>query len=66
MGIMDALNVGMAGLGAAQQSIDITGQNISNANTEGYSRKRVEQSRSFLRQGRRARHGRTQRRGASW
>jgi flagellar hook-associated protein 1 FlgK len=41
MGLMDSLNVGMRGLNAAQTAIDVTGQNISNANTEGYSRKRV-------------------------
>jgi flagellar hook-associated protein 1 FlgK len=44
MGLFDALNIGMRGLHAAQSSIDVTGQNISNANTEGYSRKRVNQS----------------------
>jgi flagellar hook-associated protein 1 FlgK len=43
MGLFDALNVGMRGLNAAQVSIDVTGQNITNANTEGYSRKRVNQ-----------------------
>ena len=41
MGLLDALGIGMRGLNAAQTAIDITGQNISNANTEGYSRKRV-------------------------
>ncbi|MBW8887002.1 MAG: flagellar hook-associated protein FlgK [Fibrobacteres bacterium] len=41
MGLMDSLNVGMRGLNASQTAIDVTGQNISNANTEGYSRKRV-------------------------
>jgi flagellar hook-associated protein 1 len=44
MGLFDSLNTGMRGLSAAQQSIDVTGQNISNANTEGYSRKRVNQT----------------------
>jgi flagellar hook-associated protein 1 FlgK len=44
MGLLDALGIGMRGLQAAQTSIDVTGQNISNANTEGYSRKRVNQS----------------------
>lgn len=42
MSLFSSLNVGMKGLHAAQVSIDATGQNISNANTEGYSRKRVE------------------------
>jgi flagellar hook-associated protein 1 len=41
MGLLDALGIGMRGLNAAQTAIDVTGQNISNANTEGYSRKRV-------------------------
>ncbi|HKP94637.1 MAG TPA: flagellar hook-associated protein FlgK [Fibrobacteria bacterium] len=49
MGLMDALNIGMRGLHAAQSSIDVTGQNISNANTEGYSRKRVNQSADVVR-----------------
>jgi flagellar hook-associated protein 1 FlgK len=43
MGLMDALGIGMRGLHASQTAIDITGQNISNANTEGYSRKRIGQ-----------------------
>ena len=42
MGLFDALGIGMSGLHAAQSAIDVTGQNISNANTEGYSRKRVD------------------------
>src|SRR5688500_2129171 len=41
MSLFGSLNVGMRGLHAAQVAIDVTGQNISNANTEGYSRKRV-------------------------
>lgn len=41
MGLIDSLGVGMSGLSAAQTAIDVTGQNISNANTEGYSRKRA-------------------------
>lgn len=43
MSLLDSLNIGMRGLHASQVSIDVTGQNISNANTEGYSRKRVDQ-----------------------
>lgn len=43
MGLMDSLGIGMRGLNAAQTAIDVTGQNISNANTEGYSRKRIGQ-----------------------
>ena len=42
MGLFDALGIGMSGLNAAQSAIDVTGQNISNANTEGYSRKKVD------------------------
>ena len=42
MSLLSSLNVGMKGLHAAQVAIDVTGQNISNANTEGYSRKRVD------------------------
>jgi len=41
MGLLDSLSIGMRGLNASQRAIDVTGQNISNANTEGYSRKRV-------------------------
>lgn len=41
MGLLDSLGIGMRGLMANQTAIDVTGQNISNANTEGYSRKRV-------------------------
>ncbi|MEO7426585.1 MAG: flagellar hook-associated protein FlgK [Fibrobacteria bacterium] len=44
MGLFDALGIGSRGLQASQAAIDVTGQNISNANTEGYSRKRVNQS----------------------
>src|SRR5690606_37700654 len=43
MGLFDGLSTGMRGLHAAQTAIDVTGQNISNANTEGYSRKKIEQ-----------------------
>ena len=35
-------NVGLSGLLAAQRTLTITGHNISNANTEGYSRQRVD------------------------
>jgi flagellar hook-associated protein 1 len=41
MSLFGSLNLGTRGLFAAQTAIDVTGQNISNANTEGYSRKRV-------------------------
>lgn len=39
--IFNALNIGYSGLNAAQIGIDTTGHNISNAETEGYTRQRV-------------------------
>ncbi len=39
--IFHGLNVGYSGLNAAQVGINTTGHNISNAETEGYSRQRV-------------------------
>lgn len=39
--IFNALHIGYSGLNAAQIGIDTTGHNISNAETEGYSRQRV-------------------------
>ena len=39
--IFNALNIGYSGLNAAQIGIDTTGQNIANAETEGYTRQRV-------------------------
>lgn len=39
--IFNALNIGYSGLNVAQIGIDTTGHNISNAETEGYSRQRV-------------------------
>ena len=41
MGLFSLLNVGTRGLSAAQLSMDVAGQNISNADVEGYSRKRL-------------------------
>jgi flagellar hook-associated protein 1 FlgK len=38
------LNSASTALWAAQRGLDVTGQNIANANTVGYSRQRVEQS----------------------
>jgi flagellar hook-associated protein 1 len=38
-----SLGLGAGALSAAQRALDVTGQNISNANTAGYSRQRVEQ-----------------------
>ncbi len=44
MGLFASLNMGVTGLTASQMALDITGQNITNANTEGYSRKRLSQA----------------------
>ena len=41
MSLFGSLNVGYRGLSASQLAMNVTGQNITNANTEGYSRKRV-------------------------
>ncbi len=38
------LNIGKTGLDASKKSLETTGHNISNANTEGYSRQRVHQT----------------------
>lgn len=38
----DILNIGTSALLAVQQAINTTGHNIANANTEGYSRQRVD------------------------
>ena len=39
-----SLNVGSQALNAAQRALDVTGQNVSNVNTDGYSRQRVQQT----------------------
>jgi len=39
--IFNTLNIGYSGLSAAQVGINTTGQNIANAETEGYTRQRV-------------------------
>lgn len=41
MGLFSVLGVGVRGLTASQLGMDITGQNIANADVEGYSRKRL-------------------------
>ena len=43
MGIFDSLHVGYSGLSASQTAINTTSHNITNANTDGYSRQRVNQ-----------------------
>ena len=39
---MDSFDIGISGLGAAQNAFDIIGNNIANAATEGYHRQRLE------------------------
>lgn len=41
MSLSEALNIGSRGLMASQTALDIVGQNVTNANTEGYTRKRL-------------------------
>lgn len=43
MGIFNSLHIGYSGLSTAQSGINTTSHNISNANTEGYSRQRISQ-----------------------
>ncbi|MFK7912680.1 MAG: flagellar hook-associated protein FlgK [Pseudomonadales bacterium] len=38
---MSLINIGVAGLRVQQTALSVTGQNITNANTEGYSRQRI-------------------------
>lgn len=40
-GLFGTLNIGKSGLFASQKAVNVTSHNISNANTEGYSRQRV-------------------------
>ena len=40
-GIASLLNIGQKALNASQVAIEVTGQNIANVTTEGYSRQRV-------------------------
>jgi flagellar hook-associated protein 1 FlgK len=44
MSILSVLNTGSSALAAAQLELDVTGQNISNANVAGYSREQVDLS----------------------
>lgn len=41
MSTFDGLSVALSGLYAQRRGLDVTGQNIANANTDGYSRQRV-------------------------
>ncbi len=43
MGLFDGLHIGYSGLNASQAGITTTSHNISNANTDGYSRQRINQ-----------------------
>ncbi|MFP4522488.1 MAG: flagellar basal body protein, partial [Fibrobacterota bacterium] len=47
MSLFSSLSIGNRGLSASQLAINVTGQNISNANTEGYSRKRLSLSADY-------------------
>ncbi len=47
MGVFDALGIGYSGLTTAQSGINTTSHNISNVNTPGYSRQRVEQKANY-------------------
>jgi flagellar hook-associated protein 1 FlgK len=42
--VADLLGIGKSGLFASKKSLEVTGHNLSNVNTEGYSRQRVLQS----------------------
>src|SRR3954451_11357550 len=44
MSTFSGLNTALSALYAQRRALDLTGQNIANANTEGYSRQRVELS----------------------
>lgn len=41
MSNFNAINVALTGLFASQRALEVTAQNVANANTEGYSRQRV-------------------------
>jgi flagellar hook-associated protein 1 FlgK len=42
--VADLLGIGKSGLFTAKKSLEVTGHNMSNVNTEGYSRQKVDQS----------------------
>jgi flagellar hook-associated protein 1 len=44
MSTFGGLSIAGSGLNAARQALEVTGQNVANANTEGYTRQRVTQS----------------------
>ena len=43
MGVYNTLNIARTGIKAAAYGIEVTGQNVTNASTEGYVRRRVDQ-----------------------
>ena len=45
---MDSFSIGLSGLEAAKNALDIIGNNIANAATPGYHRQRVELSPEYL------------------
>jgi flagellar hook-associated protein 1 FlgK len=47
MGLFSTLSVGTRGLFAAQLGMDVAGQNVSNADVDGYSRKRLNMSADY-------------------
>lgn len=47
MSLFSVLNIGTRGLTASQLAMDVTSQNISNADTQGYSRKRLNLSADY-------------------
>jgi flagellar hook-associated protein 1 FlgK len=51
MSLFEGLGVATRGLAASQLGINVSGQNITNAFTEGYSRKRIEQNAEWRRDG---------------
>jgi flagellar hook-associated protein 1 FlgK len=51
MSLFEGLNIATRGLAAAQLGLNVTGQNVTNAGTEGYSRKRIEQSAAYKKDG---------------
>lgn len=42
MSLFSSLNTANSGLAAAQRAMEVTGQNVANVNTDGYSRQRVQ------------------------
>lgn len=51
MSLFSVLSIGNRGLAASQLAMDVAGQNISNADVEGYSRKRLNLSADYRKDG---------------